>query len=377
MRVVFLRSNPIKPDPRVEKEADSLLKAGHLVMAVAWNREIKHHPRSGYIHLENGDMPIRWFNRRANFGGGMKNLLPLFLFQIMIFCWLIKHFRKYDSIHACDFDTVLPAWLVAKLFRKNIIYDVFDYYVDAFSVPEKFKSLIETVDIFIMNTVDTVIITNESRLNQISKSKPKNLVIIHNSPKRTSSLFNNNKEICNQKPIFTYVGILQPGRLIMEIIEVFKKRKDWELHIGGFGSLEKFVREAAEHYRNIHFYGRIPYDQVLQMESRSDILFAIYDPSVPNHKYSSPNKLYEAMMLGKPLIVSKGTGIDQVVDEQEIGASINYKAHEFEAAAEKLLEMKDLDMMKVRCTEIYNSQYSWEIMEKRLTDLYKNLKKTS
>lgn len=375
-RIVFLRSNPIKPDPRVEKEANSLLKAGHKVMAVAWNRELRDHPKFGYIHLENGQMPIRWFNQKAAFGGGMRNLLPLVFFQVMLLCWLCKHIRKYDCIHACDFDTVLPAWIISKLFRKRLVYDVFDYYVEAFTVPKMLSSLIEAIDIFIMNTVDTVIITNESRLQQIKKSKPKHVVIIHNSPKQPNFSINE-KKLKRIKPIFTYVGILQPGRLLLEILEVFKKKTEWELHIGGFGILEKTIEEAARQYDNIHFYGRIPYHSVLELEAKSDILFAVYDPCVPNHKYSSPNKLYEAMMLGKPIIVSKGTGIDQIVDEQNIGLSIHYNGEEFEAAATSLLKMNDLKKLKERSTAIYHTHYSWELMEQRLTDLYGNFKKTS
>ena len=32
---------------------------------------------------------------------------------------------------------------------------------------------------------------------------------------------------------------------------------------------------------------------------------AIYDPNISNHYYAAPNKFYEALMLGKPLIMVK------------------------------------------------------------------------
>ena len=38
MRIVFCRSNPIAPDPRVEKEARALRQAGHEVVVVGWDR---------------------------------------------------------------------------------------------------------------------------------------------------------------------------------------------------------------------------------------------------------------------------------------------------------------------------------------------------
>ncbi len=39
MKVVMTVSNPFKPDPRVYKEAKSLVKTGHKVIILAWVRE--------------------------------------------------------------------------------------------------------------------------------------------------------------------------------------------------------------------------------------------------------------------------------------------------------------------------------------------------
>ena len=71
------------------------------------------------------------------------------------------------------------------------------------------------------------------------------------------------------------------------------------------------------------------YEQVLSLEADCDILFATYNPIIKNHKYSAPNKVYEAMALGKPIIVCKNTGIDELVIKNNTGYAIDYNAEEF------------------------------------------------
>lgn len=51
---------------------------------------------------------------------------------------------------------------------------------------------------------------------------------------------------------------------------------------------------------------------------------AIYDPKVPNHRYAAPNKFYEALMLGKPIVMAKNTGFDEIIEENNIGCLIEY-----------------------------------------------------
>lgn len=373
MRVVLIRSNPILPDPRVEKAANSLLKFGHIVMALGWDRNRASNAKNGEISLDDGVMAVRWFRIKSKFGSGLANIIPLILFQLSVLFWLIANRKKYDCIHGCDFDTILPAWFCCKILKKKLVYDVFDYYVDSFNIPRFFKIIVKKVDTKIMNRADAVIITNESRIEQIGDSKPRKLVIVHNSPKPLVIYNKTTRELPGHRVKFAYFGILSPGRFLEEVLEIFKGRPDWELHIGGFGPLEEKVIEASKKYDNIVYYGTIPYKDVLQIEASCDIFFAVYDPSIPNHRYSSPNKLYEAMMLGKPIIVAKNTGIDILVEEEDIGKAIDYRKDQFERAVEDLLTSQGYRDIGSRARRLYSEKFSWDIMEHRLRDLYSNL----
>ena len=118
--IVFLRSNPVDPDSRVEKEVNSLLKAGHRITILAWDREKTYSPAANRIKLENGSADIVRIGIAAEFGGGIKkNAVPLLRFQCFLYKWLLNNSSEYDVIHACDFDTAFAGSRAAKRCKKS------------------------------------------------------------------------------------------------------------------------------------------------------------------------------------------------------------------------------------------------------------------
>lgn len=69
---------------------------------------------------------------------------------------------------------------------------------------------------------------------------------------------------------------------------------------------------------------------------------------------------------GKPIIVCKNTSIDQIVEEEKVGISIDYSAEEFVNAIKSL----DIEDYK-NSTQLYKKKYSWDIMEQRLKNIFK------
>ena len=146
------------------------------------------------------------------------------------------------------------------------------------------------------------------------------------------------------------------------------------MDIGGFGVLEDCIKKAAESHSNVTFYGTVPYKKVLEIESECDILTAIYDSAVRNHYYAAPNKFYESLMLGKPVIMAKDTGMSDVIEKNRIGVTIEFSESGFRNGLIELAQMKnEWSQMSSRMKQIYNEQYSWKEMEKRLISAYETL----
>ena len=103
-------------------------------------------------------------------------------------------------------------------------------------------------------------------------------------------------------------------------------------------------------------------------------MLAIYDPTVDNHRFAAPNKFYESLMLGKPVIMAHGTGMSEVVEENAIGELIEFSQDGFIDGLNRLIARKDeWPMIGKRMQEIYRNQYCWDEMESRLIRLYTDL----
>lgn len=378
MNILYLRSNPIDPDPRVEKEMSAAIEFGYKPIALGWDREQRKDNsriKKDKIYLYNGEVELYKFNIKAGFGVGAKNIIPLIKWQLELTKWLIKNIKKYDLIHACDFDTVLPALFMKIVFRKKYVYDIFDFYIDSFSVPNNLKWIIKKIDFFAIKNANATIIVNETRKKQIEGAKPKELVVIHNTPVQEDIENKCSSKLNKCKTIF-YGGILTDNRMIRETMSICERHPEWEFIIAGFGLLEQECIKKSQQFKNIKFLGKINHKEIIKNTISSDVIFACYDPTVPNHKYSSPNKLYEAMMCRKPIIVCKDTGIDKLVLSKCIGEVCDFNENSLEQAFNKIFEDEEryLDMCK-NSGNLYESDYKWDIMKERLKKIYINIDK--
>lgn len=369
-RIVIIRSNPVEPDSRVEKEANSLVKGGYDVQLLVWDRT-----RNGIYNdtkvLADTEVKRTCLGAKATYGEGIKNLRPFLLFQYRVLKWLLFHRKDFDYVHACDFDTAFTSSIICKLLNIPYIFDIFDYIG---TNPKNFvERIVNFFEHWIINNAAGTIICTEQRKNQISGSHPKKLEIIHNSPDKIK-LGSIKLKNTNDKVKIVYVGILQDYRMILELAEIVKKHPQLELHIGGFGKLEEQIRHLAKVSSNIFFYGKLSYPDTLALESQADIMTALYDPSIGNHYYAAPNKFYEALFLGKPLIMVRNTGMSQIVEEQNIGVLVDYDEKSLSEGIFKLISEKgQWTKISTKMKYIYKTAYSWKEMERRLWAFYSKL----
>ncbi len=369
-RVCVVRSNPVRPDSRVEKEAWTLQKAGYDVHILAWDRDTSTFETDTYIEISQVKIPITRLGHKATFGEGFKNIKSYLGFQFHMRKWLKTH--QFDIVHACDFDTAFFSVGVVKRKQQRFVFDIFDF---LYSEPKSlFQKIVKKAQYYIINNADATIICTEERKKQIVGSNPKRLTVIQNTPSNSQMGDNTFELTKNDRIKVVYVGILQDYRLLKEIVEVISETSEFELHVGGFGKYEQYFINVSKQFENINFYGSLSYDNTLALEKACDIMLAVYDPTIENHKYAAPNKFYESLMLGKPVVMVRGTGMAQVVEENNIGVLIDYTKDEFCQGLFKLkAESQNWDQMSKKMKILYESQYSWEEMSRRLLEMYGSL----
>ncbi len=367
--IIITRSSGVDPDWRVEKQAN-LLAGDYGIKVLCWDRE-----RKSKKFEKKDNYTIYRCQIKGKYSGGLKNMFFLFIWWIYEFFWLLK--TPFDIVHACDFDTYLPALIVTKLKRKKVIYDMIDFYSDMVPVPDFLKNIIKKIDLFLIQFADGVIIVDDNRKNQIAGSRPKRLIVIYNTPQDLYEKFKSNiKELLSSSTfILGYIGIIAEDRGCDTLIKIVSEMPEIIFILGGFSftESEKDIREKVKNIPNIKFIGKISScERISEIFSKCDAIFTLYDPKVPINKYSSPTKIFEAMMLGKSLVVSKGTSMDKIIDRYKCGIIVD---HDNEAQIKKaILELisikkKGNNFYGENGRKAYMDVFHNDIMKERLLDL--------
>jgi glycosyltransferase involved in cell wall biosynthesis len=372
-QVIMIRSNHISHDPRVKKEAITLANNGFKVSILGRDKENKYQK---YEKFDKYDI------YRFNYKIGRYSLATfktIFLpFSILI--WWIYEFiflfkNEWDIVHSCDFDTLIPAILVAKIKKKKLVYDIFDVYGDMITstnIPNPLLNMLKFLEEFSIRFADVTILADISRKNQLKNAEFKKMVIIMNTPKSevNSSLKNDNDEF-----IIFYGGLIAKERGLLQMIKAITDILDIKLIIAGYGYDEAELIPIFEKEKNIEFLGRVSHHKILECTKNADLLFALYDPTIPNNKYASPNKLFEAMLCEKPVIVNEGTSMADIVKEEKCGIIVHYD--DIKEIKDAVVAIKNDKKLKItlgkNSRKAYDNKYNWSIMEKRLKNIYREL----
>ena len=363
--VALLRANP--KDTAYIKVLTSLIKVYH-IDCYMWDRLGDFSPV-----IENKNIEYK----KCGISGGFyrtSTILKLFLFEAWLFFKLL--FVKVDCIHAIDLDTGLIGLFIAKLRGKKFVYQCLDpyYAVVPDRWPEFLVRFVKRLENMVISNAAIFIITDLLRMPQHEGSKPKHLLEIANVPYLDIHEISETKK----KDFVTgYIGALFEGRNLITIIEVAGELEDEgvNLIIGGFGPLEGKVKELAGKYKNVRYISWIPYSELLNIESSFDVFMHITDTKNEGQKWTSPNKLFESMVFGKPIIVGEGTLAGQRVASIGNGVVVPYGSKE--ELKKAILRFKNNPNFIKEMGEKGKSEFekNWrpEIMEKRLSEAYRKV----
>lgn len=269
---------------------------------------------------------VMWKEQAGYNVGGFQAVKKRIGWMRFVYNQLCKSNSKDLILHGCDIDSAFPAAVFKSSHRKvKLIFDVFDwfsatlyeqnrYILTAFKFMEKYTS----------RRADKIILCEPERIEQIPYHIPESkLEILPNIPFFDDISFlktNDSKEFENDLITFSYVGGFVTSRCLFELVEIAEKGII-NLKIAGFGekNLEERLLKDSKNFPNIKYYGKVKYEDGLNISLNSDVMYAMYSTINPNHVYAAPNKFYEAMFLGKPIFTTIGTIVEKKVLNRNIG----------------------------------------------------------
>lgn len=297
--ICFIRSINSSLDSRLHRYIHAFNIIGIEPLVIDWCR--------GNLHLKSDPVRITKISCSITSRLGMRwsNLFNILFFNYFIFKNLFLNRYKFTYIHAVDLDTIVSATIFAKIFNKKIVFDIYDSYAESRDVKYLLKIIIDHIELFFSTLSDLVIIPDIIRRHQVSEKA--NVIIIENTPlpikeQYLKTSISNTISLC-------YVGILEEKHRGLEdlISIVMKYPSKVNLTIAGFGPLTEFCSTAMKVSNNIIFLGPVSPKEALKLMSESDVMIGLYYSSKIHHKYATPNKYYEHLQLGRPLLTSINT----------------------------------------------------------------------
>jgi glycosyltransferase involved in cell wall biosynthesis len=308
--IIIIRSNSIVYTPRVTKIAKSLNK-GYSILVLGWNREgVSRKTIDNYI------VDLKLFNLKAPYGKP-----SLVLYFPLYWAWIISQLFMYRPkvVHACDLDSVIPSYIYKIIFRKKLVFDVCDRYAMGY-IPPKFRtlySLVNSLEELIGKEAD-MLITVYDKLLETFRRKPKHSAIIMNCVEDHAMHRDKSKD--NDLLTLVYTGNIRRDRGLDKIAAAIKDLDDVELVIAG-KVIDKEVQDQISHIPNVKYKGVLQVSDALALEACSDVMLSLYDLKVPMNNFSWGNKLFEAMMLGIPIITNVSA---DVINEVGCGIMVDY-----------------------------------------------------
>jgi len=102
---------------------------------------------------------------------------------------------------------------------------------------------------------------------------------------------------------------------------------------------------------------------------------ALYDPKLRNSTHAAPNKIFEAMMAGKPIVVNEGTSLARFVRHVNCGVVIPFgNVVCLSNALTRLMGDKQFAKeMGANARQAYDTCYNWKLMRVRILRTYGEL----
>ena len=377
MKVLILVASPITTDPRVYNEAQALIKDGHSVTVIAWDREKQNPVKQAWDGIDVLRLRIPLSPRYG------LSVPPWHIFHLI--AWQCQAYQKavtlnkensFDVIH-CHFLDTLPVGIMLK--RKlglPLIYDARDMYgyMMQASFPRCIARAFEWLEKCLIMRADRIIAVNEVMAGCFTGMIGKPVTVVMNCKPLQDREYQSRGN--TDKFTLLCIGTLHKSRALPWLMNAVRDLSDVHCIIGGVGQSDyvEYIEKECNKIPNVAFVGRVPADMVLPMTGKADVVVSIFDPVNPNGKLATPNKLFEAMVCGRPIICIRGTYCAEITEREAIGLAVEYSVEALKKAIIKLRDDPQLrERMGRNALNAAITIYNWPIEEKKLVELYREI----
>jgi glycosyltransferase involved in cell wall biosynthesis len=309
---------------------------------------------------------------------------PLFYAELNIRLFLFLVFNKVDVLYSNDLDTLPANFLASKLkFNPRLIYDTHELFTE---VPElenrRFaKNIWLKIEEYIFPKLNHILTVNVSIANIYGAKYGKSLTIIRNVPEK----YNNENALSKSQlglPEDKFIIIIQGSGLnidrgIEEAVLSMQFIDNALLIIVGHGDVIPKAKEMVfqKHLEEkVKFYGKRPYLEMMQLTSNANLGLTLDKPLNDNYKFSLPNKLFDYIHAGIPILSSDLIELKKIIEHYNIGSFVKKVSPEEIAESINFLIKNPsiLQQYKKNCISAAEVE-NWNFEKLKLKKLFQDL----
>jgi glycosyltransferase involved in cell wall biosynthesis len=371
-RVASIVLNSFTNDSRVYKEAVSLIRIGYHVEVVALhesNLPVNETIQQVSVHrmqLKTHHLPRKPFFQAFKYAE--------FIFKT------ISQYKNFEIIHCHDLET-LPIGVWIKLFfnkQAKVVYDAHEHETErSYKQNRWLKKFKRNMEQYFIRHADAVITVSESIAADYMKlykiHKP---YLVYNCPHyyppSNQNLFRKTFHIPEETKVFLYQGALGYGRGIEIMIDAFKKMPDHVIVFMGYGVMKNQIKKASEEHTNIFYHQAVDQDKLHDFTSSADWGLVYIENVSLSYNYCLPNKLFEFIFAGLPIIVTPLSELTNFVKTYPVGIISEGFTSDDLIKAVKQTQTFNKENFNSHFREIVE-KFNWEEQEKVLADIYNAL----
>lgn len=363
--IAMVLKGDIRYDGRVRKEIKTLQMSDHHVELIVsdFSREKGGNDLGIPIYY----LPMKFFRH------SIQNFLAQIIFNYKA-AFLLKHIRP-KHIHCHDLSALLAGVWAKRNCNARLVFDAHELFPESMGGIR--KAIWNPIESYCIPFCDSIIIPEANRINYFKEKHPNSekIVLLENFPREKDisinnpDLFRKKYPIRDDQKIVLHTGLVDPGRLVEEMIEAVCQTQESIILIllgRSFKGYKQFLLNKIRSLRlekRVFIHEAVPYKKILEYMASADVGTAFYKNKNLNNYFCASNKLYEYIALKKPVLTNNYPGLSTVIEQNRLGICL-------EDTSPQSFSTAFQEAVSYNLTISSEKRFFWEDQEQALLSLY-------